>query len=147
MAAIMTNPTHTRKPPFHTISKRGGQSNFSYNFILWNFAVFINLKTSKKMKRVILIIGVVLTSLAANAQNTVQNSTKNEKIEYSYLWGIFKSKDYPKGKSVVFEVEKPEFSTSLSESAIDSAKYEQKSILWGAVQWTEKKRNTLLVNP
>ena len=41
----------------------------------------------------------------------------------------------------MFEVEIPEFSTSLSESAIDSTKYEQKSILWGAIQWTEKKKN------
>ena len=93
------------------------------------------------MKRVILIIGVVLTALVANAQNNVQNPPKNEKMEYSYLWGLFKSKDYPKGKSVVFEVEKPEFLTILSESAIDTTKYEQKSILWGAIQWTEKKKN------
>ncbi|MFW5892162.1 MAG: hypothetical protein ACOCUQ_02040 [Bacteroidota bacterium] len=92
------------------------------------------------MKKVILIIGVVLTSLLANAQNTFQNPPKNEKMEYSYLWGLLKSKDYPKGKSVVFEVEKPEFSTSLSASAIDSTKFEQKSILWGAIQWTAKKK-------
>jgi hypothetical protein len=93
------------------------------------------------MKRVILIIGVVLTSLAANAQNTVQSPPKNEKKEYSFLWGIFKSKNYPKSKSIVFEVEKPEFSTSLSGSAVDSTKQELKSILWGAIQWTEKKKN------
>ncbi len=93
------------------------------------------------MKRVILIIGVVLTSLVANAQKNVQNPPNNKKMEYSYFWGLFKSKDYPKGKSVVFEVEKPEFSTSLSESTTDTTKYEQKSILWGAIQWTEKKKN------
>lgn len=93
------------------------------------------------MKRVILIIGVVLTSLAANAQNTVKSPPKNEKKEYSFLWGIYKSKDYPKDKSIVFEVEKPEFSTSLSESAVDSTKQERKSILWGVIQWTEKKKN------
>lgn len=91
------------------------------------------------MKKVILIIAVVLTSVASNAQNTVENPAKNEKLEYSFLWGLFKSKDYPKGKAAVFEVKKTEFSTSLSESAIDSTKYEQKSILWGAIQWTEKK--------
>ena len=93
------------------------------------------------MKRVILIIGVVLTSLAANAQNTVQSPPKNEKKEYSFLWGIFKSKNYPKSKSIVFEVEKPEFSTSLPKPAVDSTKQELKSILWGAIQWTEKKKN------
>jgi hypothetical protein len=92
------------------------------------------------MKKVIFVIGVVLTSFVTVAQNTVQNPSKSEKKEYSFFWGIFKSKDYPKGKSVVFEVEKPEFSTSLSESAVDSTKQERKSILWGAIQWTEKKK-------
>jgi hypothetical protein len=99
------------------------------------------------MKRIILIIGVVLTSLAANAQNTIQNPPKNEKMEYSFLWGLFKAKDYPKGKSVVFEVEKPELSTSLSESAVNSTKQEQKSILWGTIQWTEKRKNNEPVKP
>lgn len=93
------------------------------------------------MKKVILIIAVITTSLAVKAQTTDKEPTTKNKTEYSYLWGLFKSKDYPKGKSAAFEVEKPEFSTSLSESAIDSTRYEQKSILWGAIQWTEKKKN------
>lgn len=93
------------------------------------------------MKKVILIIAVLTTSFAVKAQATDKEPTTKNKTEYSYLWGLFKSKDYPKGKSAAFEVEKPEFSTSLSESAIDSTKYEQKSILWGAIQWTEKKKN------
>ncbi|MFO0356319.1 MAG: hypothetical protein ACK50A_05140 [Sphingobacteriaceae bacterium] len=93
------------------------------------------------MKKVILIIAVVLTSLASKAQNTNQNPPKNEKKEYSFLWGLFKSKDYPKGKAAVFEVKKIEFSTALSESTIDSTKYEQKITLWGAIQWSEKKKN------
>ena len=93
------------------------------------------------MKKVILTIAVLTTSLVARAQTTDKEPTTKSKTEYSYIWGLFKSKDYPKGKSVVFEVEKPEFSTSLSESAIDTSKYNQKSILWGAIQWTEKKKN------
>jgi hypothetical protein len=93
------------------------------------------------MKKVILIIVVLLTSIAVKAQTTDKEPTTKNKTEYSLLWGLFKSKDYPKGKAAVFEVEIPEFSTSLSESAIDSTKYEQKSILWGAIQWTEKKKN------
>ncbi|MFO0357744.1 MAG: hypothetical protein ACK50A_12400 [Sphingobacteriaceae bacterium] len=82
-----------------------------------------------------------MTSLAANAQNTVQSPPKHEIKEYSFLWGIFKSKDYPKSKSIVFEVEKPEYPTLLSVPAIDTTRHEQKSILWGAIQWTEKKKN------
>lgn len=83
---------------------------------------------------------VFTTCMVMEAQTNTQNPPKKEKMEYSYFWGLFKSKDYPKGKSVVFKVEKPEFSTSLSESTTDTTKYEQKSILWGAIQWTEKKR-------
>lgn len=98
------------------------------------------------MKKVILIIAVLTTTLAVKAQTTDKEPTTKSKMEYSYLWGLLKSKDYPKGKSVVFEVEKPEFSTSLSESAVDSTKQERKSILWGAIQWTEKKKNIAPVN-
>jgi hypothetical protein len=91
------------------------------------------------MKKVILIIAVVFTSLSSNAQNTDHHTPRNEKMEYSFLWGIFKSKDYSKSKSIASEVEKPWFSNSLSESALNSTKLERKSILWGAIQWTVKK--------
>ena len=99
--------------------------------------------TSKycKMKNVVLISVVVLTSLAASAQDTGQSPPKNEKKEYSFLWGVFKSKNYPKSKSIVVEAETKEIKQSLSEPAFDTAKYEQKSILWGVIQWTEKKKN------
>ena len=40
-----------------------------------------------------------------------------------------------------FEFEKPEYSNSPSNTSLDTIKYEQKSILWGAFQWTEKKKN------
>lgn len=96
------------------------------------------------MKKTILIIAVLTTSIIVNAQQkTTEQKSKNE---YSFAWGLFKSKDYPKGKSVVFEFEKPKFSTALSESPLDSAKYEQKAIFWGAIQWTEKKKNTPRIN-
>lgn len=93
------------------------------------------------MKKVILIIAVLTTSHVVQAQTTDKEPTTKNKTEYSYLWGLFKSKGFPKSKSVVILVEKPEFSTSLSKSAIVSTKYEQKSILWGAIQWTEKKKS------
>ncbi len=93
------------------------------------------------MKKVIFIIAVFMTSLVANSQSTAQNPPKNAKIEYSYLWGLFKSENYPKDKIAVFEFENPKISTSLSKTQLDSIKYEQKSILWGAIKWTEKKKN------
>ena len=98
------------------------------------------------MKKTILIIAVSMTSLAVNAQSTAQNPPKNEKTEYSFLWGLFKSNDYPKNETAVFEFKKPKFTNSLSDTPLDTTKYEQKSMLWGAIQWTEKKKNTSPVN-
>lgn len=98
------------------------------------------------MKKVILIIAVLTISFSVKAQTTEKEPKTDSKMEYSYIWGLFQSKDYPKGQSVVIEVEKPEFSTLLSEPAVDSTKYEEKSIFWGAIQWTEKKKNTSPVN-
>lgn len=92
------------------------------------------------MKKVILIIVVSTTTFAVKAQSLEKNTPAESKTEYVFMWGLFKSKDYPKGKSVAFEIEKPEFSTSLSEPPVDSSKYEQKSMLWGAIQWTEKEK-------
>jgi hypothetical protein len=88
------------------------------------------------MKKVILIIVVFMASLAVNAQNP----SKNKKKEYSFAWGLFKSKNYPKDKIAVFKLEKPKTSTSFVDMSLDTTKYEQKSILWGAIQWSEKKK-------
>lgn len=90
------------------------------------------------MGKAILIYGVVLTSLASSAQIADQKPPRIEK-EYSFLWGIFKSKDYAKSKAIAFEEGKPECTTSYCESTVDSSKQERKSILWGAIQWTEPK--------
>jgi hypothetical protein len=98
------------------------------------------------MKKVILISAIFMTSLSANAQSTEQTTPAKSKSYYSFAWGLFKSKDYPKNKTAVFEFEKPKFSTSLSDAPLDTTKYEQKSLLWGAVKWTEKKKNTPPVN-
>lgn len=92
------------------------------------------------MKKVILIIAVLTTTLFIKAQNPEKSSSSKSNLEYSFAWGIFKSKDYPKDKSGVFEFEKPKFLTSIPESGVDKTKYEQKSMLWGAIQWTEKKK-------
>jgi hypothetical protein len=91
------------------------------------------------MKKVILIIAVFMTtSLVVNAQSTAQTTPAKSKIYYSFAWGLFKSKNYSKDKVTKVEVKKSEFSF---QSQADTAKYEQKSILWGAIQWTEKKKN------
>lgn len=93
------------------------------------------------MKKVILIIAVLTTTLTVKAQSSEKSTPTKSQVEYSFAWGLFKSKDYLKEKSGVFKFEKPKFVTSLPELDVDTTKYEQKSILWGAFQWTEKKKS------
>lgn len=94
------------------------------------------------MKTTLLIISVLMTSIAAQAQSPDNTTSTKSKTYYSFAWGLFKSKDYPRDKTVVVEFEKPDISTSLSISPVDSTLYVEKSILWGAIQWTEKKKPT-----
>jgi hypothetical protein len=95
------------------------------------------------MKKVILIIAVFMTSLAVNAQSTEQNTPKKSKFYYSFAWGLFKSKDNPKNKTAVVKVEKQKILTSSYAMPLDSKQYEKKSILWGAIQWTEKNNTSM----
>lgn len=83
-----------------------------------------------------------MTAISAQAQSPDENASTKSKTYYSFAWGLFKSKDYPKDKTIVVEFEKPDVSTSRSITPVDSTVYEQKSILWGAIQWTEKKKPT-----
>ena len=99
------------------------------------------------MRKVFLIISVLMTSLVVNAQSTLQTTAKKSTSYYSFAWGLFKSKDYPKNKTAVVEVEKPKISTSFSDTPLDNTQYEQKSVLWGAIQWTEKKKSSSSVKP
>lgn len=95
------------------------------------------------MKKRILIITVLAISLIANAQVIEKDNKEKNKMYYSFVWGLFKSKDYPKNKLSNFEASE-QFSKSKVKNGLDSSIYEQKSILWGAIQWSEKKNN--LVN-
>ncbi len=96
------------------------------------------------MKKVILITTVFMTSLAVNAQSSVQTPKQKSKMYHSFAWGLFQSKNYPKDKIDIFQAKTPEFSYYLQ---IDTTKYEQRSALWGAIQWTEKKKSSSLVKP
>lgn len=64
-----------------------------------------------------------------------QKPTSKEKVEYSIAWGLFKSAGYTKKKSTVIK----KTTVAASKSAISTPKYQHKSILWGAIQWTEEK--------
>lgn len=93
------------------------------------------------MKKLILLLTVISFSFAVKAQSSDKKNPTKSKTEYSFVWGLFKSKNFSKKKSTTIELEKSKLSTSLSLPSIDSTKYEQKSILWGAIQWTEKKND------
>ena len=88
------------------------------------------------MKRLIFIIAIFMTSLAGNAQSTVQTPPLESKMYYSFAWGLFKSKNYTKRKVARFDLENRKNSVP---SPLENTKYEQKSALWGAIQWSEKK--------
>ncbi|HEU4496507.1 MAG TPA: hypothetical protein VFR70_05615 [Flavobacterium sp.] len=85
---------------------------------------------------------LILTATALQAQEKNQTQTKG--IQYSFLWGAFKSKGY-KGKNFDFQ-----FDTSKEEKnshagnlyAVDTTKYIEKRLFWGAIQWTEKKEQS-----
>ena len=58
------------------------------------------------MRKVILFIAFLTTSLAANTQSTEKYSSTKSKFYYSFAWGLLTSKNFPKDKSAVFEFEK-----------------------------------------
>jgi erythromycin esterase-like protein len=102
------------------------------------------------MKKTLLICGVSLIFLAFIAQETTKRLAPKYNIEHSFLWGLFKSENYAKEKTVVVEFENPKVA-STAFPTIDTTKYEEKSVLWGAIKWTEKKsettKNSTTINP
>lgn len=84
----------------------------------------------------ILLCGTVLT---LSAQEVPQDPPKDNKVEHSFLWGLFQSDGYDKDRTTVFETEISGVDSSPATS-VDTDQYEQKSVLWGAIQWTEKKK-------
>jgi hypothetical protein len=95
------------------------------------------------MKKVILIIAVFMTSLAVHAQSKKKTTATKSTSYYSFAWGLFKSKNYPKNKTAVVKVVKQKILTSSYAMPLDSKQYEKKSILWGAIQWTEKNNTSM----
>jgi len=91
------------------------------------------------MKKVILACFIAFGALHLSAQKTAAPaSAKENKIQYSVLWGLFKSKDYSKEKAVVVALPAPP--VTPPKAPADTTQYEMKSALWGAIQWTAKKK-------
>lgn len=94
------------------------------------------------MKKLILILGIVTALVAAKVLSMASTTKEASKVQYSIAWGLFKSKDYPKENTAVYEVAPPQFESSSN----DTSAYEQIRILWGAVQWNTKKKTISSTN-
>lgn len=94
------------------------------------------------MKKTILIILVVVSSATVKANYIERDTTFKKKPEFTFAWGLIKSKNYPKDKYFGFELNEQNSKYSKQDKRFDSTKYVQKSILWGSIQWTEKKKTT-----
>lgn len=93
------------------------------------------------MKKTVAFYIILAASLPLQAQSTENEPQSKTTRCYSVAWGLFKSKDCALVKSMNVEVTKPEISTSESKSILDDPNYEKKRILWGAIQWTVKKKD------
>jgi hypothetical protein len=91
------------------------------------------------MKKFLLVTAFAFT-ISANAQSTNNVNTSKKKMYYSFAWGLFRSKNYPKNKLDAIKSSKQN-SKIIIKNDLDRLNYEEKSILWGAIQWTEKKKN------
>lgn len=81
---------------------------------------------------------ILVFSLSITAQEHTSETVKDkEKTEASFFWGLFKSKRYPKDKTVVFDFEVSKTSEELNSTKENE--YKEKSILGGAIKWTKKK--------
>jgi len=92
------------------------------------------------MKRIILTFAFCATCFMLQAQSKDKPRLKEVKTEYSFLWGLFSSKDYPKEKKVNVHIEKPKFSESPKDTTLRTINYKKRSFLGGVIQWTEKTR-------
>jgi hypothetical protein len=98
------------------------------------------------MKTLLSFAVVMLFAFNVNAQTTTQEKAGSGKVHYSVFWGLFKSKEDPNNQSKAKENTKFRFRDQFEPTPIDTALYEEKSILWGAVQWTERKNKTVNAN-
>lgn len=95
------------------------------------------------MKKCIALVVFGLTLFfSVNAQSQESKLPEKEKTNYSFLWGLFQSDGYKKSKQKSVEVEMATIGEATALPPVDSSKYEVKSILWGMVQWTEKKKDS-----
>lgn len=95
------------------------------------------------MRNPLKVVTVLLISVTANAQTKNQQENNSGKINYSIFWGLIKSKEDPNNKNKEIEQRKIGLPNKIILNTLDTTQFEEKSILWGAVQWTERKNKSL----
>jgi hypothetical protein len=98
------------------------------------------------MKKTIFIVAFFIGTISLKAQNTTQVQSHKNQMYYSFFWGLFKSTNYQQDKTPRPKNEKLKVPIFFSDVNVDTTKYEQKRLLWGTVEWTEKKKNITSVN-
>ncbi|WP_027002952.1 hypothetical protein [Hugenholtzia roseola] len=90
------------------------------------------------MKKIFLTLAILTFVFSSKAQTVIETPSVEEKPAYSLLWGLFQSNNYSKIRTATLQTEKTDVKVS---STTNDTETEQKSLLWGAIQWTEKKKN------
>jgi hypothetical protein len=85
----------------------------------------------------------ILLGFAQNSGSTKSPSKqKTSTVYYSLFWGLIKSKNYKRDEieSKKIKIEPIRITTNTYDSLDNN--FEMKQALWGAIQWTQKKRPT-----
>ncbi len=77
--------------------------------------------------------GLLIGYAQTNTPTKPTPSDKSSKANYSLFWGLLKSKDYKAIKIQPIKI------YNISLDSLDKD-HEKKQTLWGAIQWTEKKK-------
>lgn len=79
--------------------------------------------------------GLILGFSQVDSLAQASTHDKSSRAYYSLFWGLFKSKNFKPIKIEPIKIK------NISLDSLDKD-YEKKQVLWGALQWTEKKKKT-----
>lgn len=77
--------------------------------------------------------GLILGFSQVDSLAQASTPDKSSRANYSLFWGLFKSKNFKPIKIEPIKIK------SISLDSLDKD-YEKKQVLWGAIQWTERKK-------
>lgn len=88
------------------------------------------------MQKTLTIAKVILAVTIANAQIASPNPPKQDQLNFSVFWGLFKWKGNVKDS---IDQDLPQYCEEFYDMSTDTSKHEVKRILWGAIKWTKEK--------